>query len=192
VARSSTLFAYVTTRFACRHRTVHTTCGVSQFTAFLDSRVGRLQALAYRVKVCPTDGPPDQPTILLALSVSSFQLHAGVMLLGVDVLASIPAPLQLLAGLVKQRHELAFVVERSHDLMPPLVPQRVVCIPAHHPAIDLVVVWIDLRHRTSIALQLRAGTRRAASRACPSVRTARLTCDVGRLGQVLTQALVNV
>ncbi len=116
-----------------------------------DSKVRRLQTLAYRVKIRPTDGSPDQPPVLLALSVPRFQVHARVVLMDIDVLARVPVLPQLLAGLIKQRHELALVVERGHDLMPPLVSHRVVCIPAHHPAIDIVIIRIDLRHRTSIA-----------------------------------------
>jgi len=111
----------------------------------------RLQALAHCVQVRPTDGPPDQPTILLALPVSRFQVHARVMLMDVDILACVPALLQLLPRLGKQSHELALVVERGHDLMPPFVSQWVVCVPAHYPAIDVIIVRIDLRHCTSIA-----------------------------------------
>jgi hypothetical protein len=111
----------------------------------------RLQALAHRFRVRPADGPPDQATVLLALPVSRFQVYARVVLMDVDVLARVPAPLQLLPRLGKQRQELPFVVERGHDLMPPLVPQWVVCVPAHHPAIDVIIVRIDLRHCTSIA-----------------------------------------
>ena len=69
----------------------------------------------------------------------------------VDVLARVPALLQLLPRLGKQRQELAFVVERRHDLVTPLVSPWVVCVPAHYPAIDAIIVRIDLHHCTSIA-----------------------------------------
>src|SRR5262249_4246152 len=76
----------------------------------------RLQALAHCVQVRPTYGPPDQPTILLALPVSRVQVHARVMLMDVDILACAPALLQLLPRLGKQSHELALVVECGHHL----------------------------------------------------------------------------
>src|SRR5262249_45008916 len=79
------------------------------------------------------------------------KVHARVMLLDINVLARLPALLQLLPRSGKQRQELAFVVERGHDLMPPLVLQWIVCVPAHHPAIDVIIVWIDPRHCSSIA-----------------------------------------
>ena len=69
----------------------------------------------------------------------------------VDVFARVPALLQLLLRSGKQRQELAFVVERGHDLVTPFVSQWIVCIPSHHPAIDAIIVRIDLRHCTSIA-----------------------------------------
>jgi hypothetical protein len=69
----------------------------------------------------------------------------------VDVFARVPALLQLLPRLGKQRQELAFVVERGHDLVTPFVSQWVVCVPSQHPAIDAIIVRIDLRHYTSIA-----------------------------------------
>ena len=72
------------------------------------------------------------------------------MLLDVDVLARVPALLQLLPRLGKQGQELAFVVERGHDLVTPLVSHWVACVPAHHPAIDVIIVRIDLGH-SSIA-----------------------------------------
>jgi hypothetical protein len=79
----------------------------------------------------------------------------------IDVLARVPALLQLLPRSGKQCHELAFVVERGHDLMPPLVSERVICVPAHHPAIDVIIVRIDLRHGTSIARGRSASRSRA-------------------------------
>ena len=85
----------------CRHLPNDLVLGRALPHPAQSSLSGRFQALAHRVRIRPTDGPPNQATVLLALPVPRFQVHARVMLLDVDVFARVPALLQLLPRLGK-------------------------------------------------------------------------------------------
>jgi len=65
--------------------------------------------------------------------------------------------------------------------MTPLVSQWVVCVPAHHPAIDVIIVRIDLGHSTSIARAI-AISRLGAHRQIRGARGLKALAEWVRLG----------
>ena len=92
------------------------------------------------------DRHPEQAAALLSATVPRFKHHAGVVLLAVDGLACGSATLQLAGESFDQRPELRLIVERNDDLVTAFVTLRVVRIPAHDIALNVVVVWVNGAH----------------------------------------------
>ena len=92
------------------------------------------------------DRHPEQAAALLSATVPRFKHHAGVVLLAVNGLACGSATLQLAGESFDQRPELRLIVERNDDLVTAFVTLRVVRIPAHDIALNVVVVWVNGAH----------------------------------------------
>ncbi len=72
--------------------------------------------------------------------------HTRDMLPRIHRVTALPAAAQLRFHCLQTGVELALVVERRYEHVPPLVPVRVISVVAHDEPADAVVVRIDLAH----------------------------------------------
>jgi hypothetical protein len=89
------------------------------------------------------DRPTDQVGVLLLATVPRLEHDSAVVLAAVNRFSCGSATLQVAIELVDEPYELPFVVEGSDHLMTAFVPVRIVGVPVHHLAPDVVIVRVN-------------------------------------------------